>query len=74
MKNLLKPFLILLVVGIVTYESINLSFWLMTQANSFLFYLGLIIISTILFLVGWSIGEFGNKLYQKFKNKSEDLK
>jgi hypothetical protein len=74
MKNLLKPFLILLVAGIVTYESINLSFWLMTQANSFLFYLGLIIISTILFLVGWSIGEFGNKLYQKFKNKSEDLK
>jgi hypothetical protein len=74
MKNLLKPFLILLVAGIVTYESINLSFWLMTQANSFLFYSGLIIISTILFLVGWSIGEFGNKLYQKFKNKSEDLK
>jgi hypothetical protein len=74
MKNLLKPFLILLVTGIVTYESINLSFWLMTQANSFLFYSGLIIISTILFLVGWSIGEFGNKLYQKFKNKSEDLK
>jgi hypothetical protein len=74
MKNLLKPFLILLVAGIVTYELTNLSFWLMTQPNSLLFYLGLSILSTTFFFVGWGVGEFGKKLYLKFKNKSEDLK
>jgi hypothetical protein len=74
MKNLLKPFLTLLVAGIVAFESTNLSFWLMTQPNSFLFYLGLFILSTTFFFVGWGVGEFGKRLYLKFKNKSEDLK
>jgi ABC-type uncharacterized transport system permease subunit len=71
MKNALKHFVILLVAAIATFELVNLAFWLMCQSDSYLFYLGLIIVSTLMFIGGYTIGLYAHKTYVSLKNKSD---
>ena len=70
MKNSLIRFLVILVTTIVTFELTNLSLWLMCQPDTYLFYLGLILLLTIGFIGGYGLRQYGFKLYSKWKEKS----
>lgn len=71
MKSRLIHFLLLLVGLFITYEIVNLSFWLMCQPDTVLFYLGTTILLSVMFIGGIGIGEFVYKTYMNWKNKSD---
>lgn len=65
MKNKLINYLITIVVAIMAVELLQFGFHLMNQSDSILFYIGLTLIGSEGFLIGWFIIKELNKIFTK---------
>lgn len=72
MKHNIVKILIYLLVIIGVIEGTNLGFYLMTQPDSYLFYLGISLVAFIWIFIGYKAFEILTYLYDKIKNKKED--
>lgn len=73
MKHNIVKILIYLLVIIGFIETTNLGFYLMTQPDSYLFYLGVSLVSFVWIFIGYKVFEIlAEGLGDKIKNKKED--
>ena len=75
MKNSLVNLLLAIVTSIIIVEGIQWGFYLMTMADTLLFYLGFAIVALIMFFVGWYIAKKLNEFYlsdDKFEEKEKN--
>jgi Kef-type K+ transport system membrane component KefB len=72
MKNSLVNLLFAIIVSIGIVEGIQLGFHFMTLPDTIFFYLGLTIVVTIAFLVGWFIIKELNKMFTSDEENSEE--
>jgi hypothetical protein len=72
MKNKLVNYLIIIVVAIIAVELLQFGFHLMNQSDSILFYIGLTLIGSVGFLIGWFISKELNKIFTKDEKTDGD--
>ena len=72
MKNSLINLLFAIIVSIGIIEGIQLGFHFMTLSDTIFFYLGLTIVVSIAFMVGWFIIKELNKMFTSDEEKSEE--
>jgi hypothetical protein len=72
MKNKLINYLITIVVAIMAVELLQFGFHLMNQSDSILFYIGLTLIGSEVFLIGWFIVKELNKIFTKDEKTGGD--
>jgi hypothetical protein len=72
MKNKLINYLITIVVAIIAVELLQFGFHLMNQSDSILFYIGLTLIGSVGFLIGWFIAKELNKIFTKDEKTDGD--
>lgn len=65
MKNSLVNYIIAIAVAILAVELFNIGTYLMNQPDSILFYIGLTLIGSEVFLIGWFIIKELNKIFTK---------
>ena len=70
MKNTLVTYIITVFIVILVVELTNIGFFLMNQPDSYLFYLGLLLIGSECFIGGW----FFVKTLMSILSKKEDEK
>lgn len=72
MKNTLVTYIITIFIVILLVELTNIGFFLMNQPDSYLFYLGLLLIGIECFIVGWYMIKELTKIFTSDEKKSEE--
>jgi hypothetical protein len=72
MTEQLKKVVLTFIIIVLAFEIPNLGFYLMNQPDTYLFWLGVLIISTLFFLLGWAFHQYVLKVFIKILEEDDD--